>query len=92
MWETWLDNTRTASGRVALGASGVGGVVGLRDDDGFFNQVRIYTFDSAGDTSGYSTAAIDNVRAFSVPLPGTLALALGALGLMAGLHRRQRLG
>ena len=92
LWETWLDNTRTASGRVALGPGGVGGVVGLRDDDGFFNQVRLYTFDSAGDTSGYSTAAIDNVRAFSVPLPGTLALALGALGLMAGLHRRQRLG
>ncbi|KPF60229.1 hypothetical protein D621_02055 [beta proteobacterium AAP51] len=91
LWETWLDNTRTGSGRVALGSGGVGGVMGLRDEDGF-NEVRLYAFDSPADSSGYSVPAIDSVRAFSVPLPGTLALALGALGLMAGLHRRRRLG
>ncbi len=86
LWETWLDNTRTGSGRVSLGTGGMGGVLGLRDEDGF-NQVRVYAFDSPSDTSGYSAPAIDSVRAFSVPLPGTLALALGGLGLIAGLRR-----
>ncbi|KPF47560.1 hypothetical protein IP87_16930 [beta proteobacterium AAP121] len=88
LWETWLGGTRTGQGKVSLGASGVGGVVGLRDTAGF-NEVRVYAFDSASDNSGYSAAAIDSVRGFAVPLPGTLALALGGLGLVAGLRRRE---
>jgi hypothetical protein len=88
LWETWLAGARTGFGKVSLGAGGVGGVVGLIDPAGF-NEVRLYAFDSARDSSGYSTAAIDSVRAFAVPLPGTLALALGGLGLVAGLRRRE---
>ena len=85
MWQTLLDGVLTGSGRVSLGAAGIGDVLGLSDGAGF-NEVRVYTFDSATDTSGYSAAAIDSVRAFTIPEPGSLALA--GLGLMAMRRRR----
>lgn len=89
MWQTYLDGVLTGSGRVSLGAAGVGGVLGLSDAAGF-DEVRVYTFDSATDTSGYSTAAIDSVRAFTLPEPGSLALALLAGLGVAGVGCRRR--
>ncbi|KQY88977.1 MULTISPECIES: PEP-CTERM sorting domain-containing protein [Roseateles] len=87
MWQTWLNGALTGSGKASLGAAGVGDVLGLRDLAGF-TEVRVFAFDSASDNSGYSVPAIDSVRAFTVPEPGSLALAAAGLG-MAGLRRRR---
>jgi hypothetical protein len=90
MWQTWLDGALTGSGRVSLGAAGVGDVLGLSDAVGF-NEVRVYAFDSATDTAGYSVPAIDSVRAFTIPEPGSLALALASfagIGVVGARRRR----
>lgn len=84
LWQTWRDGALTGSGRVSVGAAGHGGVLGLRDLDGF-DEVRLYAFDSAADTAGYSVPAIDSVRASAIPLPGSLPLVLAALAAMAGV-------
>jgi len=89
MWQTLLDGVLTGSGKVSLGAAGIGGVLGLSDAVGF-SEVRVYAFDSASDNSGYSVPAIDSVRAFTVSEPGSLVLAsLAGLGI-AGVRRRRR--
>ena len=89
MWQTWLNGALTGSGRVSLGPAGIGDVLGLSDAAGF-SEVRVYAFDSATDTAGYSAPAIDSVRGFTVPEPGSLALAsLAGLGV-AGVRRRRR--
>lgn len=91
LWQTWLDGALTGSGKVSLGASGIGDVLGLSDAAGF-SEVRVYAFDSASDNSGYSAPAIDSVRAFTIAEPGSLGLAalaaLAGVGV-AGVRRRR---
>lgn len=88
MWQTLLDGVVTGTGRVSLGSQLVGGVLGLSDKAGF-DEVRVFAFDSASDTSGYSRAEIDSVRAFTIPEPGSLALASLAGVALLGLRRRK---
>ncbi|MFG6463520.1 hypothetical protein ACG04Q_18235 [Roseateles sp. DXS20W] len=88
LWQTWLDGVLTGSGKVSLGAAGIGDVLGLSDAAGF-SEVRVYAFDSASDNSGYSAPAIDSVRAFTIAEPGSLALAALAGVGVAGVRRRR---
>ena len=89
MWQTWLNGVQTGTGKQSFGAAGVGGVLGLSDAAGF-DEVRVYAFNSASANSGYSAPAIDTVRAFKVPEPGSLALALLAGIAAASISRRRR--
>lgn len=89
MWQTWLDGVMTGTGKASLGAAGIGAVLGLSDAAGF-DEVRLYAFDSATDSSGFNAVAIDNVHAFKIPEPGSLALALLAGIAAASISRRRR--
>lgn len=84
-WQTFNDAVTTGSGNFNLGAAGIGGVIGLSDAAGF-DEVRYYAFssDNKTDTTKFSAAALDSVRAFAVPEPSSAALAgLAGLGLLA---------
>lgn len=88
MWQTWLNGQLTGSGKASLGNAGVGAVLSLADASGF-DELRLYAFDSASDSSGYSAPAIDSVRAQVIPAPATLALSLAGLAAL-GLRPRRR--
>lgn len=83
-WQAYNDNVLTGAGTFSRDP---GAVLSLRDWRGF-DEVRYFAFSRSGATSGFSSAAIDEVRA-DLPEPGSIALlGAGLLGL-AGLRRRR---
>ena len=83
-WTTYLDGLLTGSGNFS-GAS----VLGLSDVRGM-DEVRFYAFSTANRTSGFSAAAIDNVRVLAVPEPQTWAMLMGGLALIGWRRRANR--
>jgi hypothetical protein len=91
-WQTYRNSVLTGSGNFTGPAGGVGTVLGLSDAAGF-DEVRFFSFSTAGKTSGFSAPAIDSVRAAALlPEPGSLALVGAALvaALVAAASVRQR--
>ncbi|MPQ56567.1 PEP-CTERM sorting domain-containing protein [Duganella sp. FT27W] len=54
------------------------------------DEVRFYAFSTANRTSGFSAAAIDNVRVLAVPEPQTWAMLMGGLALIGWRRRANR--
>lgn len=84
-WSTWNDNVRTGAGNFTQAG---GALLGLYDATGF-DEVRYYAFSGANRSSGWSSPAIDAVRA-DLPEPGSALLAVAGLLGMAGVRRRRR--
>lgn len=83
-WKTFNNGLQTGSGNFTKPD---GAILGLADVNGF-DEVRYYAFASANRTSGFSAAAIDDVRV-GLPEPGSIVLLIsGLLGL--GCMRRRR--
>jgi len=88
LWRVYNDAVLTGSGNFNLGPAGIGGVLGLADSAGF-DEVRFYAFGAANLQSDFSAPAIDSVRAFAVPEPGSLVLATLALVALLGVGRKR---
>jgi hypothetical protein len=84
-WKTYNNGAQTGAGNFSAGD---GTVLGLADSTGF-DEVRYFAFSTANKQSGFSSPAIDEVRA-GVPEPATLALFAGALLGMAGVRGRRK--
>lgn len=85
-WKTFNNALQTGSGNFSQ-ADGV--VLGLTDLAGF-DEIRFFAFSSAGKSSGFSAAAIDQVRV-GVPEPGSFALFGAALAGLVSVRRRRGL-
>jgi hypothetical protein len=82
-WRTFSDGVQTAQGNFSKAR---GAVLGLVDMSGF-DELRYFAFSTANKQSGFSAAAIDEVRV-GVPEPGALALFGLALFGMLALRRK----
>lgn len=91
-WQTFNNAAMTGAGNFTT--AGVQ-VIGLADSAGF-DEVRYFAFGGANLQSGYSGAAVDNIRvggstlssASTVPEPGSLALVTAAM--LGGVVVRRR--
>ena len=84
-WKTFNDDVITGAGNFDQSQ---GDVVGLLDAFGF-DEVRYYAFSAPNKQSGFSSAAIDSVRASDVPEPAS-AFLIGAALLGVSSLRRKR--
>jgi hypothetical protein len=84
-WKTFNNGVQTGSGNFSKPD---GAILGLADVNGF-DEVRYYAFSTANRTSGFSAAAIDDVRV-GLPEPASVLLFMtGMLGLGLGGWRRR---
>lgn len=82
-WKTFNDGVQTGAGNFSQPD---GAILGLSDLGGF-DEVRYYAFATANRTSGFSAAAIDDVR-IGLPEPGSVLLLVAGLLTLGGLRRR----
>ncbi len=83
-WQTLNNSIVTGTGNFT---AGIGAVLGLTDLAGF-DEVRYFTFSTAGKSAGFSSPEMDSVRVGDVPEPGSILLiGAGLLGLV-GLRRK----
>jgi hypothetical protein len=84
-WKTFNNGVQTGSGNFSRPA---GVILGLADVNGF-DEVRYYAFATANRTSGFSAAAIDDVRA-GLPEPASVLLFMSGLLALGWGGRRRR--
>lgn len=83
-WKTYNNGVQTGSGNFSKPD---GAILGLADVGGF-DEVRYYAFATANRTSGFSAAAIDDVRV-GLPEPASVLLMMTGLIGLGGLRRRR---
>jgi len=83
-WKTFNNGVQTGSGNFSKPD---GAILGLADVTGF-DEVRYYAFSTANRTSGFSAAAIDDVRV-GLPEPAAMLLFMTGLAGLGGLRRRR---
>ena len=84
-WKTYNDDAVTGAGNFDQSQ---GDVIGLFDPYGF-DEVRYYAYSAPNKQSGFSSAAIDAVRASDVPEPSSTLLIGAALLGLSGLRRKR---
>lgn len=84
-WKTYHDEAVTGAGNFDQSQ---GDVIGLFDPYGF-DEVRYYAYSAPDRQSGFSSAAIDAVRASDVPEPSSTLLIGAALLGLSSLRRKR---